>query len=129
MGEISISKEHPWSNGLNSIQISPYLQELQVYAGQSDNYEAATDTLEKYLRITISSSQVKRVTNCYSEALKSSDYNLQVAQEEKVASLKRDIEPTETVYGMVDGGMIQTREGEKSNDWKGLERGKIRTNI
>lgn len=47
LGQIEISKSHPWSEGLQELQISPYLQELQVYAGQNDNYEAGADQLEK----------------------------------------------------------------------------------
>ena len=126
MGEISISKTHSWSDGLNDMQISPYLQELQVFAGQSDNYETATKTLEKYLRINVSITQLKRVTKYYGEEVKEeSDYNLQNAQEVKVAELTRNLEETDIVYAMVDGGMILTREGETSNDWKEVKLGRI----
>lgn len=117
MGQISISRKHPWSNGLNDIQISPYLQELQAYAGQDDNYESAATILEKYLRIDVNSSQIKRVTKFYSEVLTSSDYStenrLQEVQQAKIIEMKQNLEEDELVYGMVDGGMLQTREGEK----------------
>lgn len=125
MGEINISKSHPWSDGLNDVQISPYLQELQAFAGQSDNYETASSTLQKYLRIPINSSQVKRVTKCYSEILIESEFNLQSVQEEKIIELKESLEDSEVVYAMLDGGMIQTREGEENNDWKEVKLGRI----
>jgi hypothetical protein len=111
------------------MQISPYLQELEAYAGQADNYESATETLKKYLRIDINSSQVKRVTKTYSELLVTSDYgkenHLQEAQATKIIDLKKDLEEDEVVYGMVDGGMLQTREGEQNNDWKEVKLGRI----
>lgn len=69
MGLISISKTHPWSDGLNGFQVSPYLQELQVYGGQSDNYTASVDQLEKLLRIKVSRSQMERLTKYYSDEL------------------------------------------------------------
>lgn len=129
LGAISISKEHPWSKGLNELQISPYLQELQAYAGQDDNYEASAIALEKYLRIAVNSSQIKRVTKLYSEILTTSDYNeenrLQESQEAQIIELKEDLESEEVVYGMVDGGMLQTREGEQKNDWREVKLGRI----
>ena len=129
LGQIEICKSHPWSAGLNEMQISPYLQELQAYAGQNDNYEAAAEQLEKYLRIAVNSSQVKRVTKSYSQILTSSTYHtsnkLQEVQEAKVVALKQDLAQNEVVYGMVDGGMLQTREGDQKNDWKEVKLGRI----
>jgi len=70
--------------------------------------------LEKYLRIAVNSSQIKRVTKSYSEILTSSDYStenrLQEVQASKVIDMKEGLKEEEVVYGMVDGGMLQTRE-------------------
>jgi len=129
LGEIEISKSHPWSQELHDIQASPYLQELQAYAGQNDNYEAAAEYLQKYLRIPINSSQVKRVTKVYAQALTQSPYHteneLQSAQESKVVAMKAELKANEVVYGMVDGTMLQTRQGDQNNDWKEVKMGRL----
>lgn len=125
-GEIEINKNHTWSNGLNGMQISPYLQELQAFSGQSDNYTLATEQLEKYLRIPISRSQTERVTKCYAEELEEEDgLHLKSSQEEKIIELKSELSSKDNVYSMVDGGMLQTREGVEHNDWKEVKLGRI----
>ena len=57
-GKISISKEHPFCDGANGFQISPYLLELMVYAGQSGCYERSNEVLQKFIDIQVSTTQV-----------------------------------------------------------------------
>ncbi|MEZ4883738.1 MAG: hypothetical protein R3E32_21505 [Chitinophagales bacterium] len=118
-----------WSNGINGFQVSPYLQELQAYAGQSDNYSAAVCDLEKYLRIETNRSQTERVTKYYASELQSVKPVLPVAQRKLSESLKESVEQEGLVYSMIDGGMLQTREGEKGNDWKEVKLGRIFTDL
>lgn len=128
MGKIEIDKIHPWSDGLNGFQISPYLQELQVYGGQSDNYTASAADLEKFLRIKVSRSQMERLTKYYSEELSDehTDLSLEQAQREQVSVLtKQAADSGGTIYAMADGSMLPTREGDKHNDWKEVKLGRI----
>ena len=126
-GEIAISNTHPWSSGINGFQISPYLQELQTYAGQSDNYTCAVRDLEKYLRIKTNRSQTERVTKHYAEELQSEESVLPIAQSDLSISLKKNVNEEGHAYCMVDGGMLQTREGKEGNDWKEVKLGRIFT--
>lgn len=129
MGLISISKTHPWSDGLNGFQVSPYLQELQVYGGQSDNYTASVDQLEKLLRIKVSRSQMERLTKYYSDELsdEQTDLCLHECQKQGVKELLSRVNSTNNVYAMTDGSMLPTREGEQHNDWKEVKLGRIFT--
>lgn len=61
-----------------------------------------------------------------------SDYHsknqLQTVQEAKIVEMKAAMAATdssEVVYGMVDGAMLQTREGEQNNDWKEVKLGRL----
>ena len=58
-----------------------------------------------------------------------SDYHtkneLQIALEAKVVEMKADMDADEVFYGMVDGAMLQTREGEQNNDWKEVKLGRL----
>ena len=127
-GEVEINKSHRWSDGINGFQISPYLQELQAYAGQTDNYTASVSVLEKYLRIKVSRSQTERVTKYYAQRVavfEEEESELQKSQEASAATLVKELAADDHVYAMMDGAMLQTREGESSNDWKEVKVGRI----
>lgn len=129
MGRIALSKKHPWSDGLNGFQVSPYLQELQVYGGQSDNYTASVEQLEKLLRIKVSRSQMERLTKYYSEELSDvqTELCLHECQKQGVKELVGRIDNTDNIYAMTDGSMLPTREGAQHNDWKEVKLGRIFT--
>jgi hypothetical protein len=122
-GPITISLNHTWSNSLFDIQISPYLQELYVYGGQSDNYEKSCKWLSKCLQINIGSSPMDRLSQLYG-SLMSFDKGSEEATEQ-IQTFADSLLVDETVYAMVDGSMIPTREGEQSNDWKEVKLGRI----
>lgn len=116
---------------LNGFKITPYFQELQVFAGQNDNYQAGSTQLEKYLRIPVGHSQLERVTKHYSEQLEATNSagTLIVAQEASTQLLKTHMETSGHAYVMIDGSMLQTREGEQHNDWKEVKLGRIFSDI
>lgn len=117
-----------WSRALNGFQISPYFQELQIFAGQADNYMASVNQIEKYLRISVNSSQMERVTKCYGAQVEDQMSEVADVQLAQVEQLKERIDDDAHVYCMVDGCMIPTREGEDGNDWKEVKLGRIFVN-
>lgn len=106
--------------------MSPYLQELQIFAGQEDNYESACEHLTKYLRIEVNSSQMARMSEYYGNQLGTEGQNtcLKVS---KVEELLSSLKSTDNFYTMMDGSMIPTREGKESNDWKEVKLGRLFT--
>lgn len=91
-------------------RISPYMQSLMVYAGVSDVYGESKDFFERLLRVSVSSSQVYRVTVDAGEAL----------YEDALYEGKKYKDASEKVYGMVDGSMIFT-----DNGWKEVKVGRV----
>ncbi len=111
-GFVEISKKHEFCNGLNGFQISPLLQELMVYFGQSECYDKCPEILKKTLDIDIGHSQINRVTDTYGAELG------------KTISNTRTLSPVnseEILYAQVDGSMILTRD----SDWKEVKVGRI----
>jgi len=95
-------------------QISPYMQERYVWAGQSDVYDKSNDLINKFLRVDTNAMQVHRLTNTYGEIC--SDLV-------DVSSVNR-LKPTddsEVVYAQLDGSMVLTRE----NDWQEIKVGRL----
>lgn len=114
-----------WSKPVNGFQISPYFQELQVHAGQLDNYQASVNQIEKYLRIKVNGSQMERVTKCYGAQIENQMEEVVDEQLFQVNELKEVLKESGRAYCMVDGSMIPTREGEEGNDWKEIKLGRI----
>lgn len=111
-GKIEISKLHSFSNGINGFQISPLLQELIVFLGQSECYEKCPELLNKTNGIEIGHSQINRVTDTYGAELG------------KITTNSRTLSPLEAedvLYVEADGSMIFTRD-EK---WKEVKVGRI----
>jgi hypothetical protein len=86
------------------------MQSLMVYAGVSDVYAESEGFFETLLRVSVSSSQVYRVTVDAGEAL----------CEEALYEGKKYEDTSETVYAMVDGSMIFTDE-----NWKEVKVGRV----
>ena len=93
--------------------ISPYMQELMVYAGHLNCYAQCNEILEHYLNIPVSSSQVYRVTDYISERLKQEDNS-----EER---LLPPVSNQDVLYVELDGSMISTRE----EGWKEVKLGRM----
>ncbi|GHV28367.1 hypothetical protein FACS1894176_10890 [Bacteroidia bacterium] len=100
---MSIVKSNPYMQSHHQgFGISPYMQELMVYAGHLDCYERGNEILQHFLSIEVSPAQIYRVTNAVSESLSSED-----------DSTERTLPPissTEVLYAGVDGSMISTRK-------------------
>lgn len=113
-GKISISKEHPFCDGANGFQISPYLQELMVYAGQLDCYERSNEILQKFIDVQVSATQVYLITDCYGKSAEN-----QVNASRSLEPVKKD----EVLYVQADGSMILTRD----EGWKEVKVGRMFT--
>jgi Uncharacterised protein family (UPF0236) len=88
------------------------MQELMVYAGQSDCYENSNDVIAKFLNVTVSSSQVQRVTDTYGKEIGKT-----VNEHTTLTPLKKE----EVLYIEADGSMLLTRE----DGWKEVKLGRI----
>jgi len=92
-----------------------------------DNYTASVSQVEKHLRISLSRSQMERLTKYYAEQAEQEDEVLDVAQLSLAKQIKEEVVEEGNAYCMIDGSMLQTREGEKNNDWKEVKLGRIFT--
>jgi hypothetical protein len=88
------------------------MQELMVYAGQTDCYENCNDVIGKFLNIAVSSSQVHRVTDTYGKQIGKT-----VNEHTVLTPLKKE----EVLYIEADGSMILTRE----EGWKEVKLGRL----
>ena len=114
-GSISILKSHTYIQGHKyGFGISPYLQELVTYAGQTDCYGRCEEILEQFTTVKISSSQVYRVTDYVSESLKKEDHKT----ERTLSPLSKN----DILYVEPDGSMICTRNKES---WKEIKLGRL----
>ncbi len=89
------------------------MQELMIFAGESDCYSKCDEVLEKFLSIEVNSMEVYRVTDSYGEELeRDEDFS------ERILS---PVQKEEIVYVMVDSSMIFTR----TEGWKEVKLGRI----
>ena len=100
------------NHALHGFGISPYMQELMVYAGHLNCYAQCNEVLEHFLNVKVNSSQVYRVTDHISEQLKPEDNT--------VERLLSPISKTDIFYVELDGSMISTRE----EGWKEIKLGR-----
>lgn len=91
------------------------MQELMSYAGQLECYAACNEVLSKFLSVEVSVMQVHRVTDTYGNLLE------QQAATEQCSEKSLDIKAGESVYAMVDGSMILTRE----EGWNEVKLGRV----
>jgi hypothetical protein len=91
------------------------MQEKMTYAGQLDCYNQCNETLSMYLNIEVNAMQVHRVTDTYGKLLE------QQAMIEQVAEDVIDVKEGESVYAMIDGSMLLTRE----TSWSEVKLGRI----
>lgn len=102
-GEISVLKSNNYiTAGKEGFKISPYMQELLVYAGHLECYEKSNEILSHFLSVQVSPAQVYRVTTSISESLKSEDGS----EERTLAAVSN----SDVLYVGVDGSMISTWE-------------------
>ena len=111
-GKLTVPKRHPYCRTPYGFQMSPYLQELVVFAGQNHVFEDASEQLEKLASVQVTAKQVERLTHGYGELLEVSSKGLS----KEVQQLDQQMH-----YGMIDGGMVLTRE----DNWKEMKLSRV----
>jgi hypothetical protein len=92
----------------NGFGISPYMQELMVYAGHLDCYGKCEETIEKFISVKVNPSQVYRITDYVSESIKGEDL--------KIERTLQPVSKEDVLYVEIDGSMIPTRKNDEP--WK-----------
>jgi hypothetical protein len=114
-GEISVLKSNKYiSDARYGFGISPYMQELMVYAGHLDCYAKSNEILEHFTHVQVNQSQIYRVTESVSESLKGEDSKA----ERKLKPLSKD----DVLYVEIDGSMVCTRDVDS---WKEVKLGRL----
>lgn len=122
-GKIEIHKSHDWSDFCQGFAITPYMQNLLLFTGQSDNYHAGEEQIERYLRVDVDDSQINRLCQKYGGLLELESRNLDSCIEEKSILESKKIEKEESVYVMCDGCMLPLRE--QGGSWGEMKLGRL----
>ncbi len=104
-GKIDISNNEPFSHHPNGFGVSPYLQEKLIFLGQMEVYQQASEVVEKLLGLSVSVSQIYRLTTYYGQALEADLDQIETS----------DVAEQGVVYAQADGAMLLTEEGYKEN--------------
>ena len=91
--------------------MSPYLQDQVTFTGQLDVYGQASQTIERLLRIKVSTSQAYRITDHYGK---------EIGGEVKAPAPGFELKKGDKIYGQMDGGMVFTDDG-----WQEVKVGRI----
>lgn len=105
-GTLNLGRGHRFSQTVLGQRTSPYLQEKLVLLGSEHVFGAIPTLAESLLGITVSASGVFRACQAVSEQIEPVD--LQKPSPELRARLT-DIQ--QTIYGMVDGSFLLTKDG------------------
>lgn len=122
-GKIKLDKDDDWSGSPEGFAITPYMQNLMLFTGQSDNYQAGEEQIARYLRVSADDSQINRLCQKYGDLLESDSISLNSTVEEKAKSDALEVEVGEKVYVMSDGCMLPTREAGGS--WREMKLGRL----
>ncbi|MCH7876209.1 MAG: hypothetical protein IH965_13030 [Gemmatimonadetes bacterium] len=110
-GWLTCPKRHVLTHSEHSFQISPYLQERICYVGQEAVFEEASTMLRELLGVAVSAKQIERLCHYFGACL----------EETAEGSSKTVWSGAGTVYGMVDGSMVLTRE----TGWREIKLGRL----
>ena len=110
---MTIRNDSAFSKTANNFHISPLLQELMVFTGQSDCYSKSNEFIKKFLSIDVGAAQIFRVTDFYGEQLGKDKELL----ERSMTPLRQE----EVLYVGVDGSMVSTRD----DGWKEVKLGRL----
>ena len=111
-GDLDIEHANPLSKKINGFHISPRLQEIMMLYGEKDCYAEAPEIIQETLRISVSASQVYRVTDTYGAELRKRD------EDKRLLPLLTN---KEILYMMFDGSFIYSRE----DGWKEVKVGRF----
>jgi hypothetical protein len=118
-GTFEVNKSHPLWQYTAIFGISSKLQELLCLLAQDHVFEESEHLLGELLGIDISAKQIQRVSEYYGKSLEGLELTYQEGEKASVPTVSQAKE--ESVYVMVDGSMIYTREEE----WKEMKVGRI----
>jgi len=118
LGSITVSKSHPMSIRPMGFHISPLLQEHMCRIGSKMVFSEASEEFWQFIEQDISDKQIERVCHCYGEKLEELDWNNAYSD---AIQLKTNYPKEDTVYAMVDGSMLFTRE----EGWKEIKVGRV----
>ncbi len=104
-GQIEIANSELFSVHPNGFSISPYLQEKLIFLGQQEVYQQAGEVVEKLLGLSVSVSQIYRLTTYYGQAIEA---DLDQIETKEVAK-------PGVIYAQADGAMVLTEEGYKEH--------------
>jgi hypothetical protein len=90
--------------------MTPFWQERCLYVGQQNVFQEAEEVIENLTGQHVQAKQIERLAHSYGE----------IVEQKQAAQEPTDVD-TELHYGMVDGGMILTRE----DDWKEMKLARI----
>jgi hypothetical protein len=113
-GKIELSNSHVFCLGLNKFKISPVMQELMLFSGQSCIYEDAASQIERFTQVGVQPKQIERLVHHYGPMVCD-------ALEQFQATRKKEKQDWETTYVMMDGSMILTR----TEKWKEVKLGRL----
>jgi len=101
-----------------SFKISKKLQELMCLVAQSQVFQDGEELFLKMMGISVSAKQIQRVSECYGEHIEADHLRYIETGDTppSIADKKKD-----TVYVMVDGSMLFTRE----EGWKEIKVGRV----
>lgn len=111
-GDLDIEYANPLGKKTNGFHISPRLQEIMMLYGEKDCYAEAPEMIQQTLGISVSASQVYRVTDTYGAELKKRD------EDKRLLPLLAN---KEILYAMFDGSFIFSRE----EGWKEVKVGRL----
>ena len=109
-GKIEIPKSHVLCRTPLGFKMTPYWQEQCTYMGQQNVFDQAEEMLKKLTGQPVNAKQIERLVHSYGELLE------QKQAEQESISIEKEMH-----YGMMDGGMVLTRE----DDWKEMKLARI----
>lgn len=124
-GKVTMHKDHDYCTGNQQFGITPYMQDLLLQAGKDDNYLAAEQQVNRYLRVVVDDSQINRLCQYYGGKLEEQTEQADSQLEQKAMKAAANLASEEVVYAMSDGSMVFTREEKGS--WKEMKLGRIFT--
>lgn len=111
-GSITVRKDHVLASQA-PFQMSAYLQELVCLVGQSVVFSEGSQLLDRLAGISVTAKQIERVSHYYGEQLEEASLD---QGQDHAGWLEEEVH-----YGMIDGGMVLTRE----ESWKELKLGRV----
>lgn len=123
-GRISMLLGHKWYMK-HGHKMTPYLQDMMLWASQNDNYQCAVSCLERFLRLDADDSQLHRLVADYGEILEGQAQELSRGSFLDHAVQTEQISTNEVVYAMADGCQLPTRPCLSDGSWKEMKLGRL----